>query len=171
MWLVLFAQAAAIPAQTGSINWSQNLLSFVLGGVGGLIPAIYTLRKQQRLAIDDLVLKIIELSMEYPYVEDDAYCSQWKPSTTYVEASVRYESYCCLVFNTIKKAWDQSVSAASCDENRHKYIMNIIDAEELICRHSAWCGHDFRQPRGYGKDFIDYVKYVHNVKCKQSPPL
>lgn len=86
--------------------WLEKGLSFLIGGIGGWISGTLKTRGQQRIAIDALVQKIIELSIEYPYLERDCYCFAWKSDgDPEDDKRSRYENYCCLVFNTIERAW------------------------------------------------------------------
>lgn len=174
-WVFLFAQALGappVPAPTPTFQppspspgWWEKGLTFLIGAVGGWISGTLKTRGQQRVAIDSLVLKLIELPMEYPYLERGSYCAAWAKDGEDTDDRARYESYCCLVFNTIQKAWELNWpwfwNAA-----RHKHVSDIVHVEELIWQHRNWWEGDRGNVDGYPPRFRAYVLFVID-KCRR----
>jgi len=170
MWMSLFAQT---PTPT---DWWEKLLTFIIGAVGGWVSGTLAVRGQQRVAVDGLVQKIIELSMAHPYLERDSYCKAWVPTdpaaplpnppTAADDDKTRYENYCCLVFNTIEKAWELCWPWWFSASWRHGAVKKILQVEELICRHHSWWSKDPDNLEGYSAGFRSYMSHVID-ECKK----
>ena len=166
MWFVLFAQAttgiAGAPgaSQTATNSWWEKGLTFLIGAIGGWISGTVKVRGQRRVAIDGLVLKLIELAMEYPYLERDSYCAAWKQDGEDSDERARYENYCCLVFNTIENAWELNWHLSWNKYLQHNSIRRILQVEELICRHHQWWEGDADNIDGYASGFRSYILFV-----------
>jgi hypothetical protein len=166
--ITLIANGAASSASQPT-DWLQLGVTFVVGAVGGWISGTLKVRGQQRVFIDSLVQKIIESSMQYPYLERDSYCSAWQKGMHENDEDSRYENYCCLVFNLIEKAWDQTWPWFF-NGLRHKAVKKILHVEELICRHHEWWSCDQENLDGYSKGFRAYMSYVID-ECKRGKKL
>lgn len=168
MWMSLFAQT---PTPT---DWWEKALTFLIGAVGGWVSGTLAVRGQQRVAVDGLVQKIIELSMQHPYLERDSYCKAWVPTAPAGAGAAapdddnktRYENYCCLVFNTIEKAWELSWPWGFSMAWRHAAVKKSLQVEELICRHHDWWSKDPDNVEGYSSGFRAYMGYVID-ECKK----
>jgi hypothetical protein len=161
--------AVAVPtanATASAWNWWEKAITFVIGAVGGWISGTLKVRGQRRVAIDGLVQKIIELSMEYPYLERNSYCAAWTKDAADDDDRARYENYCCLVFNTLENAWELCWPWFWSKEKRHKKIRNIFHVDELICRHHRWWDGDNDNIDGYADGFREYVRFVID-KCRR----
>lgn len=160
----LFAEAANGGAHT---DWMEKALTFLIGAVGGWISGTLKTRGQQRLAIDAQVQKLIEMSMTYPYLERDSYCSGWsKDADPNDDDRARYENYCCLLFNTLERAWELNWLWFFSKARRHAAVRKILHVDELICRHYAWFKNDGENLDGYSEGFYEFVTYVH-TKCRR----
>ena len=174
-WTWLIAQAAGAgppptvpaPPQSGkpSTDWLEKGMTLALGAVGGWISGTIKTRGQQRIAIDNVVQKLIELSMQYPHLERDSYCASWKKDGVEDDDKSRYENYCCLVFNTIEHAWELSWPWAF-KSLRHRSVKKIVQVEEPIWRHRLWWDGDGENVDGYSPGFRAYVLFVLD-KCKK----
>ncbi|HWQ89344.1 MAG TPA: hypothetical protein VN374_05175, partial [Desulfitobacteriaceae bacterium] len=82
-----------------------TILSTIISSMVAFVTAKSSERHEERQNLNDLITKIIEISLEYPYLEDDNYCSAWLGVVESDEKSMRYENYCCVVFNLIERLW------------------------------------------------------------------
>lgn len=165
MWQHLFAQTPPVPT-----DWWEKALTFVIGALGGWISGTLAVRGQKRIAIDGLVKKIIELSMQYPYLERDSYCAGWTSGDGDNDEKTRYENYCCLVFNTIEQAWELCWPWWFSVNWRHEAVKKIIQVEELVCRHYPWWSKDPQNLEGYSQGFRRYMDHVID-ECKKGKKL
>jgi len=56
-------------------------------------------------ALRSQIDKMIDISIEYPYLEDDKYCEKWSSKDKSTVITMRYENYCCFVFNLLERGW------------------------------------------------------------------
>ncbi len=96
---------------------------------------------------------MIMISIKYPYLEDDAFCNKWKTKKKYSAEELRYENYCCIVFNIIETLY------LHYGGNKNK-IEGFLAVKELIRRHHKW----WKAPSGkldnidgYDKGFRQFV--------------
>jgi len=181
-WFSLFAQATGgaspvAPSAPGptptqppipvaaSTGWLDKGVTFLIGAVGGWISGTLKTRGQQRIAIDGRIQKLIELSIEHPYLERDSYCAGWTKGGDETDDKSRYDNYCCLVFNTMEHAWELSWPWFN-NSWRHSAVRKIVQVEELIWRHRPWWEGDSDNVDGYSSGFRAYVLYVLD-KCKR----
>lgn len=92
----------------------------------------------------DKLSQLIEFSMAYPHIEDDRYCESWlehKNSTVgndeVYNKLLRYDAYCCLVFNFISEVNSSKFFGSS-------KVLSNFGIKELIGRHWRW----FESPLG-----------------------
>jgi hypothetical protein len=96
---------------------------------------------------------IIQLSVEYPYLENRAFANSWNPEFINDEKYQRYENYCTLVFNYISElfTWVK--------KNKNK-LEKFIDAKNWVRIHKkCWESPSFEHENSdvYDKEFIDLV--------------
>lgn len=151
-----------MPVDPGSINWTATLLdgalAALLATIAAAIVSVFIAKTQNRalhsLSIKDHITKIIEISIQYPYLEDDAYCASWPETGKDPQEDTRYENYCCLVFNLLQALW----------EFHHRdpqKIENHFHAVEEIIRHRVWWRSDLcNYSGGYPKEFCKYVEDI-----------
>lgn len=128
-----------------------TILSTIVSSVVAFVTARYSVRHQKRQNLEDLITKLIEFSLEYPYLEDDNYCAAWAGKINGDEESIRYENYCCVVFNLIERVWE------FCRGNQKK-MDKILYVEELVIRHYRWWIFDSANSSAYNKRFQKYIK-------------
>src|SRR5262245_4409265 len=63
-------------------------------------------RAEERRNISDQVLKVIDFAIAYPFLEDDAVCAQWPSPNLSQPDRLRYDNYCCMVFNLLENVWE-----------------------------------------------------------------
>lgn len=128
------------------------VVSAVVSGAIGFFCSWVIQRRTERSHISDRLDELNRTALEYPYLEDDAFCAQWSPGGQ-DERHQRYSSYCCMVFNVLERAWRHHGG------DRAK-IEESIGVRELVERHQAWWKRPDCQTdniRGYQKGFRDFV--------------
>src|SRR5271157_3384503 len=84
------------------------ILSAIIAAIVSWAICARTLREHQRSQLHDLVTMVIGIGIEYPYLEDDNFCASWKEMDKTTERAMRYDNYCCLVFNLMERLWQFS---------------------------------------------------------------
>jgi hypothetical protein len=148
-------------------TWDQNtvqivctLFSTVVAGIGAWILTIWSDRSQERRSFSEHVTKLIDLSMDYPFLEDDRICEDWPKTNLSDENKIRYISYCCTVFNLMEHIWEH------CKGDPLKIRM-ILHVEELIWRHRCWWENEPENQRAYQQGFRDFVDRIIKKKKKE----
>lgn len=131
---------------------STAFSTLIASGVAWLVAHLSD-RAEQRRTLNEQILKIIDLGMEYPYLEDDSICDKWPNTGMSRDDQLRYENYCCLVFNVMESIWTY------CKGNRAKFRM-ILHYEELIWRHRCWWESDAENKKGYPVGYRNLVDAV-----------
>lgn len=137
-----------------------GLFGAFLGAVGGWLAARSTnkfqktlaedtARAQKRAAIDGMILKMIEFSMQYPTLEKREFCHAYPKTPGDANGRERYENYCCFVFNTLVAIW------SFCDKDAKK-VAEIIHLEEILHNHHPWWKED-RENYGYHPEFRQFI--------------
>jgi hypothetical protein len=101
--------------------------------------------------IDEQIMKLNEITIEYPYLENDSFCEGWSenrelPSPEYM----RYDNYCSMVFNLIENLWDHFHG------DREK-IEDYYGCKEMILRHRQWWACEPENKEGYRKEFRAFI--------------
>ena len=129
------------------------ILSASISAVVAFVVTRLTIRANRRQHIENLLIKVVDVSISYPRLEDDAFCAEWvKADKTDLEV-MRYDNYCCLVFNLLETVWRY------CGGNEEK-IEDIVFAREMIFRHRWWWKS---QPNNLGGYKLQFHEYVDNV--------
>jgi hypothetical protein len=128
-----------------------TLLSTIVSSIVAFVTANTSTKHQERQNLKDLIIKIIEISLEYPYLEDDDYCSQWGLIDSKDEKSMRYDNYCCAVFNLIERLWKHC-------NRKPKKINDILYVTELVIRHQRWWMSETNNFHAYDKQFQEYIR-------------
>lgn len=129
------------------------LISSVTAAVVSWAMNRKTRRDQERSELRAFITQLNMIAIQYPYVEDDAFCAKWPSANPPAEADMRYDNYCCLVFNLLERLWKHY-------KGRDDRIHAVFGATEMIRRHRVW----WRSTRnrvdnlgGYDLGFIQYV--------------
>jgi hypothetical protein len=128
----------------------STIISVIISSLVAFKTAKVTLRYQERQSLDELITKIIEISIEYPYLEDDEYCAKWADVIVRDELAMRYDYYCCIVFNLIERVWRY------CKGNKKK-INDMLYVEELVNRHYQWWITEDNNSVAYSNKFQNYI--------------
>ncbi|MGO9567870.1 MAG: hypothetical protein ACLP5H_10045 [Desulfomonilaceae bacterium] len=126
------------------------IISAIIAAIVSVAVCVFTLRSQRRSRIYDLIDKVIGISIDYPYLEDDNFCKAWKEIDKTTEEAMRYENYCCLVFNLLEHLW-------SFNNGNESKIAKMFYASEMIRRHKVWWKLDLDNIYGYDPAFRQYV--------------
>jgi hypothetical protein len=98
--------------------------------------------------------------MEYPVVELPSTCAMWPNPALHDEDKVRYENYCCFVFNLVFDVWEY------CGKN-HEKANKLLYIDELIRKHQVWWNDDSGNSDAYSDDeFKRFVKMVIETTTK-----
>jgi len=130
--------------------YTTAISAIVSAIVAGLISYL-TLRHQRRQYIDNMIDKMVEIGIEYPYLEDDAFCLAWAEADKTDERVQRYDNYCCFVFNVIEAVWQY------CRKDNVE-IDKVLYVKELAIRHRVWWESTSDNIEAYGADFDEYIK-------------
>lgn len=128
------------------------LSALVGAGIGGFIAwkATSSTNRLQRLTfVDASLLRIAEIAIEYPYLDNDTFCADY-PDISDKESKERYENFCVIVFNTMNVAFDVC-------KGEHSEILKIFPIEEMIRRHYRWWQSD-RDNLQYDVPFRRYIQ-------------
>ncbi|MEA4838586.1 MAG: hypothetical protein VB101_09905 [Rhodospirillaceae bacterium] len=115
------------------------------------------LEERKLSAINSMMLRICELGIQYPYFEDQEFCSSFRNRCG--DERIRYINYCCIIFNTINMAWH------FCKNSGNK-VSDIIGIDEFLSKHHVWWESDLDNFQ-YEWDFIQYIKnLIEELKKK-----
>lgn len=153
----MFCLAQSSPDSSFSIH--PSLIAAVVAAVVALIVCTVTGQGNQLRFLLGMVQKVIEFSMTYPYLEDDEFCDQW-PNIEDREKRLRYDNYCCHVFNTLEHAWQYSQG----DRMKMKWI---IYPDELVVRHRKWWKGECDNDSGYDRDFCAFIEQILRQHSKR----
>lgn len=131
----------------------QTLATVVSTIVASLIAsfvAYFVAQKSNKYAqesrFNDHILEINRLAMQYPYLEDNAFCDSWFSNRhSQDEKYQRYDNYCCIVFNLIEQMW----KFYNGDNDK---IKNMLTVSELAKRHKGW----WKFPSDLGENIYGY---------------
>ena len=133
---------------------SGGILAAIISGIISCWIAIGSLHAQTEQVLTQQILQLNMLAMQYPYLEDDEFCVEWLTNkASKDEKYMRYDNYCCIVFNLIENIWKHF-------KGNRKRIESFFAIKELIVRHKLWWKNPsgpFENIEGYGPDFIAFI--------------
>jgi hypothetical protein len=116
------------------------------------------LRAQERAAIDNMLVKMLEFLMAHPHLEKESYCQKYPALPGDENGKERYEVYCIFVFNFLLRAFRHF-------ENDPKQLGEYIGLEEIISCHHLWWHHD-KHNLGYDEPFRRCIQAVYDQMRK-----
>ncbi len=145
-------------------SWYSHIIEFLKGPLlAAAVAAVVswwishrTLRASELTRLNTQIDRLVELGMEYPLMEDDQFCKSWT-SEDRSENAMRYENYCCFVYNLLEGIW-------RFHHGSEKKIQSMFDAQELIKRHQTWWRSSEDNRSSYPQGFQHYVNEVANRK-------
>ncbi len=144
------------------IDWNpiSTLISAVVSSIIAWIVSYYTVRKsiakQYELWLENQILQINQIAIEYPYLEDNDFCSKWIDNNNPKEERyMRYDNYCCIVFNLLENLWKYFKGSKS-------KIESFLSVQEMAIRHKNW----WKNPSGIIENIVGYdlkfQKYINS---------
>src|SRR5262245_23445408 len=120
-------------------NFAEIVSAFaaVVLGIAACALTIIVARNQEKTQLQALIDKMIDIALEYPYVERQSFCDKYPNGTVDddIYAIDRYENYCVFVFNALTRI------AAFCNYDMDE-VRRFIAIEELLVLHHTWWKHD-----------------------------
>ncbi len=137
------------------------LISAVVAAVVSIAVTAVSIRNSRVSVLIERVAELNRLAIEFPYFEDDRFCRNLPSShAKYDEKYLRYENYCCLVFNLLEAIWLHY-------RGNERAMARVVYPRELILRHKGWWSAPCEKADnalGYATAFAAYVNRV--VKSK-----
>ncbi len=127
--------------------FAPTLIATIVSSIVAYFVASRTNRYSEISRIDEQILKLNILAVEYPYLEDDDFCAGWndRPKSPHQdEKYMRYDNYCCIVFNLIENLWDHY-------NGNKKKIEDYFYVKEVALRHRQWWISEAQNEEGYRK--------------------
>ena len=140
------------------ISLSSGLFSTIIAAFISLYVTTKSNKKAVIKSLQEQLDKILMISIEYPYLEDESFRESWSPNKVVDEKYLRYELYCVLVFNymeRISKFYKYNLSK----------INNHIDMKSWFRDHSkCWLNptDKYENVEGYSKEFRNLVSNYLN---------
>jgi hypothetical protein len=138
------------------------IASVLIAGLVSFIVTNKTIESNNETKLRDEIFQINRLAIEYPYFEENKFCSQYEEYKD--EKTLRYDSYCCIVFNLLEKI---------CEHFKYKKnkIEQFFGIQEMITRHSKWWLSEVNRKEnmsGYSKKFIYFIDECINKSEEQN---
>lgn len=132
----------------------STVISTIIASMIGMGTALYVNKKSdsriQEQSFNSQLDHLIDISIEYPYLEEDGFCSNWT-NNPIDEKYMRYDNYCCYVFNLLERIYVYF--------NGDKIKMGkVVYFEEYIHRHQKWFMSEPENSGGYSAEFNNFVK-------------
>lgn len=159
------------PAKTSGVTLDPTITAAAIATIISSIVASSvsffiskrTLRINETTKLNDELIRINTLSIQYPYLEDEYFIKGWdtwkdnrknKPKTVdehTTEKYLRYEGYCISFFNFLERLCKHY------NQNKNE-IENFVQIKEIVRTHSAWWKNptgEYTNVEGYSKEFRD----------------
>lgn len=107
-------------------------------------------RGQTKRDISAGIGKMIDIAIQYPEVENPLFCDSWPAYRGSPDQKIRYENYCCFVFNLIALVWE------FCKRD-HTKIESVLHVDEILLQHRSWWMNDRENLKAYDRDFVRYA--------------
>lgn len=134
-----------------------TLISCALSAIIAFLVVKHELKQSHRQALHDRITHLLNIGIEHPYLEDSDWCSRFSMTLPDMEKRVRYELYCCAVFNLLEDVWK------FCGGNR-KNIRRFMHAEEYVLSHQQWWRLDPENEKAYEMGFRNFVQNILHVQ-------
>lgn len=129
-----------------------------------IIVSIFFFSKKSNRERDFFVKKelneILKIAIEYPYLEDEKFISDWNNVLTNGEDKVtRYELYATMIFNYLERLY----LIYNGKENK---ISDFIDVKDWVNTHRKyWTDSNlaYENYSGYNKKFSNYINHLLKI--------
>lgn len=142
-----------------TISWEISKL--IIPALIGFGFAYFTFYKQfnaeQIGRLDDNLNKILDVSLQYPYVNDTVFIARWnlhKDSNS--DSALRYDAYCEYTFDCLDNIADYN----NYDQSK---VDEYVDANDLIIGQKGWWDEPANQ-KSYSPEFIALVNKIYTEK-------
>jgi len=139
-----------------------TLTSAIISSLISILVSRFNSKKNEERALDDLLIQINTLTIEYPYFEDSKFISNYRKHKTKNNEYLRYDSYCTIVFNFLERL----CRLYNYDLNKVNKFVHYI---ELIESHGNWWLHETNyneNRKGYEKNFVILVDNILRIKME-----
>jgi hypothetical protein len=113
-------------------------------------------KRQEEKRFKDELSKIIQISIQYPELEDSSFTVKYPSVKSNNTNYLRYDSYCILIFNLLEQV-------SILYKFKKAKIEKFVYIEEWVNIHKAWWHFDeegiLPNQQGYRQKFIDIVNY------------
>lgn len=133
------------------MNIDTTIISAIVAVLVSFIVTKITIKSSDETKLKDEIFQVNQLAIEYPYFEDDDFCDKYPIYKD--EKTLRYDSYCCIVFNLLEKIWKHF-------GGKKDKIEEFFGIKEMVIRHSKWWLSEVNRKEnlsGYSKKFIDFI--------------
>lgn len=146
-------------------NTQATIIATIVSTMISSIVAVLITKSGEKASKKNSILdKIIELNnlgLEYPYLESDSFCDDFDSyKTKSDERYMRYDVYCCQVFNLLEEAF------TFCNY-KEKQLGALLGYEEMITTHKKWwldIAVRSKNIYGYNIRFINFVDNSLGIK-------
>jgi hypothetical protein len=138
------------------LDFCMTIISTVVASLVGATVAFAvsrsTIKAQVRQSLHDQVNRIVDLGITYPQLENSAFCQKWNSDAISDEA-MRYDNYCCQVFNMLESLWRFTKGNSS-------KMTEFVYFEELLFRHKRWWYTQIQNRKGYQSGFHEFIDNI-----------
>jgi hypothetical protein len=128
-----------------------TIISAIVAGLVSFIVTKITIKSSDETKLKDTIFQINQLAIEYPYFEDNEFCAKYRVSND--EKALRYDNYCCIVFNLLEETWKHF-------SGKRNKIKKFFAVKEMVFRHSKWWTAKINRSvniEGYDKKFVEFI--------------
>jgi hypothetical protein len=134
----------------GSADIWIAILGVVISAVIAWVTAKRAVKGDERQALREGNMKLMEWAIDYPFLESESYCDVWPNTSRSDDDQLRYGVYCCHVFNLLAQCWE------FCGGDLQK-MKHILYPDELIRLHRRWWESDPANQDAYPVGFRQFV--------------
>lgn len=106
-------------------------------------------KRQEEKRYRDELSKIIQISIQYPELEDEVFIGKYPGDESNRKEYLRYESYCILIFNLLEQVVEFY-------KFQTEFIEKFVFVDEWVNLHKQWW-QDEKNQQGYSKEFIQLI--------------
>lgn len=138
-------------------SFAWEISKLIIPAFMGFLFAYITFSKQfdasEQGRLNDNLNKLLDVNLQYPYVEDSTFISWWnnhKASNS--DSSLRYQAYCEYVFNFLQNTCEYF------NYNKRK-ILRFVDLKDFVDQHREWWNMtEKNSPESFPKQFQDFIR-------------
>ena len=117
-------------------SFAWEILKLTIPAFVGFLFAYISFSKQydanEQGRLNENLNKLLDVNLQYPYVEDSAFISWWdNHKTSNSDSALRYQAYCEYVFNFLQNTCEYF------DYNKRR-ILRFVDMRDFVDQHRGW---------------------------------